>query len=212
VTKRRWKRVRDRALPLVAAGLLGSLAVCLILAPAEAQLGQLIKLVYVHGALVMVGLAAFSVAGGLGLVALVVRRRVWYNGTWAAGLAALIVWIIYILSSMAVTGLAWGQVIAWNEPRVRASALILLAAVVLAVVTRLVGERDFTAAVNLVMGILPWVLVRRAEAIRHPLDPIGSSQSANIQGFFVLIVLAVAGLALALIAWLWLGAELREER
>jgi len=207
MTRRGLERVRNRVLPLAAAGLLGVLAACVILAPAEAQLGQLIKLVYVHGALVMVGLAAFSVAGGLGLVALVVRRRVWYNGTWAAGLAALIVWILYILSSMAVTGLTWGQVIAWNEPRVRASALILLAAIVLAVVTRLVGQRDFTAMVNVVMGIVPWILVRRAEAIRHPLDPIGGSQSESIQVFFVLIVLAVAGLALTLIAWLWLGAR-----
>ena len=211
MTRRGLERLRNRVVPLVAAGSVGLLAVCVILAPAEAQLGQLIKLVYVHGALVMVGLAAFSVAGGLGLVALVVRRRVWYNGTWAAGLAALIVWIIYILSSMAVTGLTWGQVIAWNEPRVRASALILVAAIVLAVVTRLVSQRDFTAMVNVVMGIVPWILVRRAEALRHPLDPIGSSQSASIQVFFVLIVLAVAGLALTLIAWLWLGAELGEK-
>ena len=212
MTRRGLERLRNRVVPLVAAGSVGLLAVCVILAPAEAQLGQLIKLVYVHGALVMVGLAAFSVAGGLGLVALVVRRRVWYNGTWAAGLAALIVWIIYILSSMAVTGLTWGQVIAWNEPRVRASALILVAAIVLAVVTRLVGLRDFTAMVNVVMGIVPWILVRRAEALRHPLDPIGSSQSASIQVFFVLIVAAVAGLALTLIAWLWVGVEVREKK
>ena len=220
VTGRELARARNRALPLLAAGLFGLLAICVILAPAEAQLGQLIKLVYIHGALVMVGLAVFSIAGGLGLVALVIRRPVWYDGTWAAGVVALSVWIVYILSSMAVTGLTWGQVVAWEEPRVRASALILLAAVVLAVVARLVGHRDFTALVNLVMGIVPWILVRRAEAIRHPLDPIGGSQSTSIQLFFVLIVLAVAGLALTLIAWLWLGAvsrpllpaELGEER
>jgi len=210
MTARELSTVKNRALPLVAAGFLGLLAACVILAPPEALLGHLIKLVYIHGALVMVGLATFSVAGALGLLAFVVRRRVWYNGTWAAGLAALIVWIVYILSSMAVTGLAWGQVIAWNEPRVRASALILLAAVVFAVVARLVGHRDFTALVNLVMGIVPWVLVRRAEAIRHPLDPIGGSQSVSIQLFFVLIVVAVAGLALTFLAWLWLGKELRE--
>jgi len=181
----------------------------LIVAPAEAKLGQLIKLVYVHGALVMVGLVTFSVAGGLGLAALALRRQAWYSGTWATGVAALLVWIVYILSSMAVTGLTWGQVIAWNEPRVRASALILLAAVVLAVVTRLVGHRDFSAAVNLVMGIVPWILVRQAEAIRHPLDPIGGSESTSIQLFFVLIVVAVAGLVVSLIAWLWLGAMSR---
>ncbi|MBN1135685.1 MAG: hypothetical protein JXM73_03825 [Anaerolineae bacterium] len=209
MTTRTLERVRSRALPLVAAGFLVLLAASAILAPAEAQLGQVIKLVYVHGALVMVGLATFSVAGGLGLAALVVRRRTWYNGTWGVGLAALVVWIVYILSSMAVTGLAWGQMIAWSEPRVRASALILLAAIVLAVVIRLVNHPDFMAMVNLVMGVVPWILVRRAEAIRHPLDPIGGSQSASIQLFFVLIVLAVAGLALTLIAWLWLGAELR---
>jgi len=63
--------------------------------------------------------------------------------------------------------------------------------------------------VNLVMGVVPWILVRRAEAIRHPLDPIGGSQSTSIQLFFVLIVLAVAGLALTLVAWLWLGARSR---
>jgi len=209
MSTRRLERLRNRALPLVAAGFLGLLAVCLIVAPAEAKLGQLIKLVYVHGALVMVGLVTFSVAGGLGLAALALRRRAWYNGTWAAGVAALLVWIVYILSSMAVTGLTWGQVIAWNEPRVRASALILLAAVVLAVVTRLVGHRDFSAAVNLVMGIVPWILVRQAEAIRHPLDPIGGSESTSIQLFFVLIVVAVAGLVVSLIAWLWLGAMSR---
>ena len=209
MSTRRLERLRNRALPLVAAGFLGLLAVCLIVAPAEAKLGQLIKLVYVHGALVMVGLVTFSVAGGLGLAALALRRRAWYNGTWAAGVAALLVWIVYILSSMAVTGLTWGQVIAWNEPRVRASALILLAAVVLAVVTRLVGHRDFSAAVNLVMGIVPWILVRQAEAIRHPLDPIGGSESTSIQLFFVLTVVAVAGLVVSLIAWLWLGAMSR---
>jgi hypothetical protein len=209
MSTRRLERLRNRALPLVAAGFLGLLAVCLIVAPAEAKLGQLIKLVYVHGALVMVGLVTFSVAGGLGLAALALRRRAWYNGTWAAGVAALLVWIVYILSSMAVTGLTWGQVIAWNEPRVRASALILLAAAVLAVVTRLVGHRDFSAAVNLVMGIVPWILVRQAEAIRHPLDPIGGSESTSIQLFFVLIVVAVAGLVASLIAWLWSGATSR---
>jgi hypothetical protein len=209
MTTRGLDKVGSRMLLLAAAGFLTLLVACVILAPAEAQLGQLIKLVYIHGALVMVGLATFSAAGGLGLVALLVRRRAWYDGTWAAGVAALVVWIVYIVSSMAVTGLTWGQVIAWNEPRVRASALILLAAVVLAVVTRLVGHRDFTALVNLVMGVVPWVLVRRAEAIRHPLDPIGGSQSTSIQLFFVLIVVAVAGLALTLIAWLWLRARSR---
>jgi hypothetical protein len=204
--------IHSRILPVLAAGLLLLLALWLVLAPAESRLGQVVKLVYVHGALVMVGLLAFTLAGLIGLLALIVRQPALYRGAQAAGLAALIIWSIYALSSMAVTGLTWGQLIAWNEPRVRASAMILLAAVLLAVVSRLVGQRSFSAATNVVMGILPWVLVRRAEAIRHPLDPIGGSGSTSIQGFYVLIMLTVASLAAVLVAWLWLGAELRERR
>jgi hypothetical protein len=202
-------RLRNRVLSLGALGLLLLLALWIVSAPAEVRLGNLVKLVYVHGALVWVGLLTFSLAGGLGLVALVVRRPTWYRGTRAAGVAALIVWILYAISAMIVTGLTWGQVIAWNEPRVQASGLILLAALVLAVVVRLVNQSDFTAGVNLVMGIVPWIVTRQAEVIRHPVNPIGESGSAAIQGFFLLIVLTVAGLAAILVAWLWVEAEVR---
>jgi hypothetical protein len=204
------KTARDLILPLLAVVLLALLMLWVVLAPAEARLGNVVKLVYVHGALIWAGLVTFSVAGGLGLVALVVRRPVWYHGTQAAGVTALIVWIVYAISAMAVTGLTWGQVIAWNEPRVRATGLILVAAIVLAIVGRLVAHRDFTAVVNLAMGIVPWVVVRQADAIRHPVNPIGGSGSAAIQTFYLLIVLTVAGLAMTLIAWLWAGLELRE--
>jgi hypothetical protein len=204
------KALKNRLLPWVALGLLGLLAVWVALAPAEARLGNLLKLVYVHGALVWSGLLTFSLAGVLGLVALVVHRPVWYRGTWAAARAALLVWIVYAISSMLVTGLTWGQVIAWNEPRVQASGLILAAALVLVVVARLVNHRDFTALVSVAMGVVPWIVVRQAGVIRHPVDPIGGSGSAAIQGFYWLIVLTVAGLAVILTAWLWAGALLTE--
>jgi hypothetical protein len=197
------KRLRNRFLPLIAAGLLLLLLLWLLLAPAEARLGNLVKLVYVHGALVWVGLATFSLAGALGLAALILRRPTWYRGTRAAGTAALIVWILYSVSAMAVTGLTWGQVIAWNEPRVQASGSILLAALLLAVVIRLVNQPVFTALVNLLMGIVPWLVTRQAGVIRHPVDPIGGSGSTAIQGYYTLIVVTVAGLAATLVAWLW---------
>jgi hypothetical protein len=198
-----------KGLPLVAVVLAAFLVIWVLLSPAESRLGNLVKLVYVHGALVWTGLLAFSVAGLLGLLALVVRRPTWYRATQAAGLAALIVWGVYVISAIAVTGLTWGQLIAWNEPRVRATGLILLAAIVLFIVTRLVDQSAFTAVVNLAMGVVPWVVVRQADAIRHPVDPIGGSGSATIQGFYGLIVITVALLAGTLILWLWTGLELK---
>jgi hypothetical protein len=206
------EKLSARILPLVAAGLGLLLLVGVLFAPAEARLGNLVKLVYVHGALVWTGLLMFTVAGILGLVALVVRRPVWYRGTQAAGTAALIVWIAYVISSIAVTGLTWGQLIAWNEPRVRATGLILVAAVVLAIVARLVDHDDFAAVVNTMMGVVPWVVVRQAGVIRHPVDPIRESGSAAIQGFYLLIVVTVVGLAATLLAWLWARVELRNAR
>jgi hypothetical protein len=201
--------LKNRIIPWAALALIALLAVWLWLAPSEARLGSVIKVVYVHGALVWVGLFTFSLAGVLGLIALLARRAVWYHGTEAAGFAALLVWIAYVVSSMAVTGLTWGQLIAWGEPRVRVTGLILLASVAIFVVSRLVNQRDFTAAANLAMGIVPWVAVQRAEAIRHPVDAIGSSGSTAIQGYYLLIVLTVAALAFTLVAWLWAGIELR---
>ena len=201
------ERLYKVILPLLAALLLVLLVIWVLLSPSEARLGSLVKLVYIHGALVWSGLLTFSVAGVLGLVALVARRSIWYRGTQSAGLAALIVWCVYVISAMAVTWLTWGQVVAWHEPRVRATGLILLAALLLFVVARLVKQPDFTALVNLIMGIAPWVVVRQAEVIRHPVDPIGGSGSAAIQNYFWLIVLAVAGLAITLVLWLWVRAE-----
>lgn len=218
----RLEIIRNRALPLLAVVLLALLALWVVLAPSESRLGNVVKLVFVHGALVWSGLLTFTLAGALGLIALMARHivgsiapaarkqaPVFYRGAESASLAALIVWVAYVVSSMAVTGLAWGQVVAWNEPRVRVTGLILLAALVLFVVARLVANRDFGAVVSVVMGIVPWVVVKQAGVIRHPVDPIGGSESAAIQTFYGLILLTVAGLALTLIAWLWAAAELK---
>jgi len=203
------EKLKNRVLPVVAVGLLGLLVVWIVLAPAETRLGNVVKIVYVHGALVWVGLLTFSLAGVLGLASLVLRRSTWYRGTQAGGTAALLIWIVYTLAAMVVTGLTWGQLIAWNEPRVRATLLILVAALLMALVTRLVDHPDFTAAVNLLMGIVPWVVVQAADVIRHPRDPIGGSASSAIQIYYVLIVWTIACLAATLVAWLWTSQELK---
>jgi len=157
---------QNRTVLLMAIGLLSLLALWLVLAPAETRLGNVIKLVYIHGALVWVGLLTFSLAGLLGLIALVLRRPTWHRGTQAA-----------------------------------------IAALLMAMVTRFVAQAVFTAIVNILLGIVPWIIVHQADAIRHPVNPIGGSQSTAIQTCYLLIVLTVSGLALTLVAWLWLRQE-----
>ena len=68
----RLQSMRNRVLPALAVLLFALLLLWVILAPSESRLGNLVKLIYVHGALVWIGLVTFSVAGCLGLVALVI--------------------------------------------------------------------------------------------------------------------------------------------
>ena len=71
----RLEIMRNRVLPLLAVVLFALLLVWVVLAPSESRLGNLVKLVFVHGALVWSGLLAFTIAGALGLVSLVVAAH-----------------------------------------------------------------------------------------------------------------------------------------
>jgi len=178
-----------------------ALAGLLILSPSEKTLGDVVKLVYLHGALVRTGLLAFTAAGILGLAALVDRRESTARWSEAVGHTALVVWTVYVLSSMVVTYLAWGVAIAWSEPRVRASAHIFLAAVAFWVLASIIQDRRATAALNAILGALAWALVRNAGVIIHPVDPIGGSASVAIKAFYAGIVACVILLAAELALW-----------
>lgn len=178
-----------------------ALAALLILSPSEKTLGDVVKLVYLHGALVRTGLLAFTAAGILGLAALVDRRQGTARWSEAVGHTALVVWTVYVLSSMVVTYLAWGVAIAWGEPRVRASAHILLAAAAFWVLSYIIQDWRATAALNAILGALAWALVRSAGVIIHPVDPIGGSASAAIKAFYAGIVACVILLAAELALW-----------
>jgi hypothetical protein len=177
------------------------------LSPAEQTLGDVVKLIYLHGALARTGLVAFGAAGLLGLAALAVNRPSLAAWCDAAGKAALTVWIVYSLSSMVSTYMAWGIVIAWNEPRVVTSVQVLATALVVAGVNHFVAHPRFTAATNLILGGLAWWLTQRAAVIRHPFNPIGESDSAAIKGFYAALLLACFMLAALVTYWFRQRAE-----
>lgn len=202
--KRSWQLVTFIVLVAI-------IALIVWLSPAEQTLGNVVKLIYLHGALARTGLVAFGAAGLLGLVTLVVPHPTLAAWCDAAGKAALVIWIVYSLSSMISTYLAWGILIAWNEPRVVTSVQVLAAAILVAGANRFVGHPRFTAAANLLLGGLAWWLTRRAAIIRHPFNPIGASDSAAIKGFYVVLLLACLLLAIMVAYWFrQRGVEPRE--
>ncbi len=173
-------------------GLLGVLFVLLLfLIPPEARLGGVIRLVYLHAALVQVGLVAFGAAGIAGLWALADRRS--GATAWSDSLqrTAVILWVLYALSSAWVTHEAWGQWVAWDEPRTRASVRILVLALAFFAISLWVRKRWFTAVANVVLGTITWILVKTAHLLRHPENPIGTSDHDSYRLLFGLL-LAVA--------------------
>jgi hypothetical protein len=119
---------------------LTSLLVLLILAvPAEKTLGNIIKIVFLHAALVQTGLLLFACAALLGLWYFFQKKKKILKYCEAVQETTVIVWVLYAFSSMWVTFLAWGKLVAWDEPRVRSSALILFFAILVLFVARWVN-------------------------------------------------------------------------
>ncbi len=190
--------------------LLGGLALILLLllwlAPAERTLGQIVKLVYLHGALVRTAMALFAIGLPVNLAALVGAQSGWLAWGKAFAWTAVAVWLAHTLFSMVTTYAAWGVFIAWFEPRTRFTFTLAVVGIVIVVAARLVGNARFSALVFVLLAALTLSLAPRLGVIQHPLDPIGSSPSNAIRTFYAAI-LAVS-MALGGLLTIWLQARL----
>lgn len=165
------------------------------LSPRDRVLGDLVKLIYVHGALIRVAILTFAASGLLGVVFLALPRQPLLDWSQASARAAFVLWILYWLSSVLSMQLAWGG-IAWSEPRFIVTTPVLIAAPAVQLGTWLVGNQRFTAFANaLLAGVIIFSLTR-AHLILHPLDPVGQSPSTEIRVAYYIIVTLTA-----LIAW-----------
>ncbi len=187
---------RSRLWPLLA-GLALLLILLLALAPTERTLGQTVKLVYLHGALVRTAVILFAIGLPVNLVALLKPQAKWLSWGKAFIWAATVTWIVHTLFSMVTTYAAWGLFIAWYEPRTRFTFILAAVGLIIVGVTHLIGEDRFTSMVFALLAGLVLVLLPRLGFIQHPLDPIGTSPSTEIQIFYgaiVLVTLSIGGL------------------
>lgn len=177
------------------------LALMLLVVPAEKTLGNIIKVVFLHAALVQGGLLLFATAAVLGVISFFRPGTLWSRYCLAAQKTALIMWILYALSSMWVTWLAWGKAIAWEEPRVRTSAMILFLAFLIFMLVMWIREKRFTALANIVLGSAAWLLTKSAGLVQHPANPIGRSDSQSLHWLLFLnlgLVLLISAQAVRL--------------
>ena len=88
----------------------------LALMPAEKTLGQVIKLVYLHGALSRAGMIGFWASALAGIVFLLRGDERWLRWSRALLLSGWGFWITHFIVSMPATRLTWGPWVAWASP------------------------------------------------------------------------------------------------
>jgi hypothetical protein len=183
----------------------------LALMPQEKTLGQVIKLVYLHGALSRAGMIGFWAAGIAGAAYLIRPAAALLRWAWALLLSGWGYWTVHFLVSMPATRLTWGPWIAWGEPRVTMTLQVIAVGLVVIAVAWLLDHARFTAVANLLLSLAVLFMVERTGVLRHPLDPIGASPSTTLRLFYLLLLLPIIA-SMFLAAWRLTAATLLQER
>jgi len=189
--------------PLTLVGVLFLIGLVTAFAPLEKTLGSTARLIYLHGAWVETGKAAFGLAALCGLGALVSRRTAWFDTCLALGRTGLTFWLTYLPMSLLVMQLSWGGFF-FDEPRWKIPFAFAVAGVLLQTGLTLMKTPWLTALANLGYGAALWIILGVTNNVLHPESPIfGSADAGRIQTFFI-ILLALTLLAGLLITLQWL--------
>jgi hypothetical protein len=168
--------------------------------PAEKTIGQVIKIVYLHGALSRAGMLGFIASGVSGLLYFFRPIKAFLMWSAALVLSAWGFWTAHFLVSMPATRLTWGPWIALGEPRVTMTLQVIGVSLAVITISWLVSQPRFTAAANLLLGAGVLLLAAQTGVLRHPLDPIGSSPSPLLRVIYGLLLVPVTA-AMVLTAW-----------
>lgn len=196
---------------LIYAALLLALIVLLAISPAEATLGNVVKIVYAHGAAERIAAYAYVLAGGLSLVHWLVSLRVKHGNPatlplrgsaqdvtarWARAIAetAIVFWLAQFVISAPAQVLAWGA-FDFSEPRVASALWILVLTILVYIIARWIGEPIWMSIAAVANAAIFLIVLKGAVNILHPGNAIIASDSLAIKGFYAAIVVTMGLLA-----------------
>jgi hypothetical protein len=163
------------------------IAVLALRGPEEQSLGSNVRIVYLHGAWVLVAEVAFAAAALAGLLALVLRRDGLHRWSAALGRTGIVFWLTYLPLSL------WAMEANWNglflaEPRFRLALTFAIVGALMQVGLWLVNVDRVTSLANLAYFVTLRIVFSTASNVMHPPpSPIFSSGLWNIIIFFVLL-------------------------
>ena len=166
--------------------------------PAEETLGNSVKIVYVHGAIVQVGELLIILSGVLGLVYLFGKSSkviIWSAAFQKAGFLFL---LVSLFVSLYAASQIWGS-INFGEPRLQALIRILVAGAASISMILLFPRPAVVAWSGIVMVAFSVLNVVTAVLVVHPANAIGSSDSFAIEFYYGLILTLVFVLSIELV-------------
>ena len=104
--------------------------------------------------------------------------------------------------SLVVMQLNWGGFF-FDEPRWRVPFLFGVIAVLLQIGLWLFNNRWLTIISNFIFGVALWWQLGSIQNILHPDMPVSSSDSGNIQGYFILLLIMAVIFGLQLLLWIY---------
>lgn len=181
----------------VSGALVLALGLLLVLSPAEAVLGNVVKIVYLHGAAERISTYVYLAAAVCGVVQLVLRRPGLVPWTRALSETAILFWIGQFVISLPAQLYTWGGLM-WNEPRVVGAFWILVLTTLVYLVAHWLAEPAWFSFAAVANGMIVLIVIRGGINLLHPLNPIIASDSVSIKLFYAAIVVVVGLLAVEL--------------
>jgi len=176
---------------------IGSLLI--LLSPEDKELGAILKLIYLHGALVTSGLSLFTAAGLVSMISLF-RSRMKFKMLFAIEKTAVIFWVAATIIGDLTSVLAWGGINP-GEPRFAATIIISLISVGVYFISTSIDDHKIISLLGIGLAISVWAIMGSSGRILHPDNPFGASEP-SIRIFFFLISLVFLVASVLTVRWL----------
>jgi hypothetical protein len=151
--------------------------------PSDSQLGTVLKLVYLHGALIFTSLFLFASVGFVGIASLF--RNSLKDLLLDIERTALVFWLSAAIVGNIASELTWGGIY-WNEPRLKVIIIISLISLSVYFLSTASGNDKIKSVLGIALSSLVFLLILSAGKIMHPVNPFGASDS-SIKFFFGII-------------------------
>ncbi len=190
---------------------LALIAVAVAYGPVENTLGASVRLVYLHGAWVEVGKAAFGLAALAGLAGLLpFISQAWQRHAQALSLAlgriGLFFWLTYLPMSLLVMQATWGGFF-FDEPRWRVPLMFGVVGALLQGGLYLINNRRLVCVANLAYGAALWLALGGLTNVLHPDSPIFNSGSPRIEFYFIVLLALTLFLGMQITVLFWRPVE-----